>query len=107
MVGIVRTDRGRHVLVTWEGPSWGGQAQTPARITGHDDLQWVVDRVIESWQHPDVREYGKVNSEPGAPARVFRLAVTGPIPGQPGATGSQEVALISWGDGAGWYLTLA
>lgn len=95
------TDRGRHVIVSWEG--WR-EKQQPARITGHDDLVWHVRRVDGFWEHPDA--HGPVKLPYGTLAREWRLRVHGPLPWRQG-DGEQDVVIRNFGDGAGWYMSPA
>jgi hypothetical protein len=98
-LGIYDPRRGRHVEVLFAG--WRQDAK-PSRIDDHEGRQWVVERIVGYWAHPN-RESGADKIPYGIEAERWRLVVVGPLPYRHGV-GQQHVTIRSFGAGAGWYL---
>lgn len=89
-----------HVVVSMEG--W---RKRPSLIRDHQDQEWTVLELVEYRQHRDYKRHGKVLGQYGAEARRYILRVRGPLPRRGGGSGEQHVAIRSYGDGSGWYMT--
>jgi hypothetical protein len=85
-------------------PLGQGDGFEPERVQ-HDGLgiTWHVTKVLDGWEYPGhVSEaYGQATV-----AEWWQLAVSGPLPGQPGESGRFIMKVSRYGDRPGWWVTV-
>jgi hypothetical protein len=84
--------RGRRVNVEFTG--WRQDAK-PSQIGDHEGRMWVVERIVDRWEHPNHGMSGADKIPYGIEAERWRLLVVGPLPYRRGR-GEQHVAIRSF-----------